>query len=286
MNPLFTILVQLPSPPLPSPWPLPPSPPVGSATPPSQAPHPSDYCAFGIVAIGAATLLQWPLLFQSPLPPRVAVRPATFPAAITVVVILVLQAFWICPHYLHRSLLNFHVFFISLSSIASSAVTAVASSTVVVVQAAPVPPSTMYLTSSDTSGPPAIFNEFLKWYENRQNSYSTTSVAHTGISFVGLTYSNSLDSWVLDSGAPYHITGNKFFFSSLSTSSHLPSITMANGSKVSSHGIGTIHLCLSLSINNVFYVPGSPFKLLSVSRLTRSLDCVVSFTKDSVCLQY
>ena len=115
------------------------------------------------------------------------------------------------------------------------------------VQAAPVPPSTMDLTLSDTSGPPAIFNEFLKWYEDHQNSRSIASVAHTGISFAGLTHSNSLDSWILDSGATDHIAGNKSFFSSLSTSGHLPSITMANGSKVSSHGVGAIHfflLCL------------------------------------------
>jgi len=143
----------------------------------------------------------------------------------------------------------------------------------------------MDLTSSDTSGPPGIFNEFLKWYEDHQNSCSIASILDIGISCVGLTHSNSLGSWVLDSGVIDHITGNKSFFSSLSTSSHLPSITMANGSKVSSHGIGTIHLFPSLPIDNVLYILGSPFNLLFVSRLTRSLDCVVSFTKDSVCLQ-
>jgi len=74
-----------------------------------------------------------------------------------------------------------------LSPLASSAATVVASSTVAVVQATPMPPSTMDLTSSDTSGPLAIFNEFLKWYEDRQNSCSITSVAHTSISFAGLT---------------------------------------------------------------------------------------------------
>jgi len=39
------------------------------------------------------------------------------------------------------------------------------------------------------------FNEFLKWYEDRQNFSFTTSVAHTthtGTSFVGITHSNSL----------------------------------------------------------------------------------------------
>jgi len=124
----------------------------------------------------------------------------------------------------------------------------------------------------------AAFNEFLKWYEDRLNSGSTASVehtTHTSTSFVGITHSNSLGHWVLDSGAIDHITGNKSFFSFISTSSYLPSITMANGSKVSSHGVDTIHLFPSLSIDNVLYVPGSPFNLFSISHLTHSLDCVV-----------
>ena len=60
---------------------------------------------------------------------------------------------------------------------------------------------------------------------------------------------------------------------------------MANGSRVSSHGVGTINIFPSLSIDNDLYVPGSPFSLLSISCLTRSLDCIISFTKDSVYLQ-
>jgi len=60
---------------------------------------------------------------------------------------------------------------------------------------------------------------------------------------------------------------------------------MANGFKVSSHGVGTVHLFPSLPVDNVLYVPGLPFNLLFISRLTHSLDCIISFTKDSVCLQ-
>jgi len=70
----------------------------------------------------------------------------------------------------------------------------------------------------------------------------------------------------------------KLFFSSTSTSRYLPSITMANGSMVSSHGVGIIYLLPSLSIDNVFYVLGSLFNLLSISHFTHFLDCVISFT--------
>jgi len=132
---------------------------------------------------------------------------------------------------------------------------------------------------------PAMFNKFLKWHKDQESSSSTASITHTGTSFVGLTRSSSLGPWVFDSGAADHITGNKSLFSSLSSPNHLPSVTLADGSRVLSHGVGTVKIFPSLTIDNVLYVPRSPFNLLSISGLTRSLDCVVSFTHNSVYLQ-
>ena len=100
---------------------------------------------------------------------------------------------------------------------------------------------------------------------------SVAHTTHTSTSFDDITHSKSLGPWVLHTSATYHIIGNNLFFSSISTFDYLPSITMANGSKVSSHGVGNIHLLPSLSIDNVLYVPGSPFNILSISRLTHSL---------------
>jgi len=60
---------------------------------------------------------------------------------------------------------------------------------------------------------------------------------------------------------------------------------MANEYRVPSHGVGNINLFPSLSIDNVLYVPRSPFNLLSITCLPLSLDCVISFTKDYVSLQ-
>ena len=68
-------------------------------------------------------------------------------------------------------------------------------------------PSTVDHTSFDTLGDYAIFNEFLKWYDDRQNP-SSTAVAHSGTSFVGLTHSTTLGPWILDSSVIAHITGN------------------------------------------------------------------------------
>jgi len=74
----------------------------------------------------------------------------------------------------------------------------------------------------------------------------------------------------------------------MSTFGYLPTIIMANGFRISFHGVRTIHSYYSsppsLSINNVLYALVSLFNLLSISRLTHSFNCVISFTKDSICL--
>ncbi|RVW70963.1 Retrovirus-related Pol polyprotein from transposon RE1 [Vitis vinifera] len=50
--------------------------------------------------------------------------------------------------------------------------------------------------------------------------------------FVCFTQSPSLGPWILDSGASDHISGNKHLFSSITTTSTLPTITLANSSKL------------------------------------------------------
>lgn len=104
---------------------------------------------------------------------------------------------------------------------------------------------------------------------------STALVAHTGNSFACISQT-PLVPWVLDSGAFDHISGNRSLFSSLSTSGHLPTITSADGSQTPSKGIGTTYPLPSLTVELVLYVPGSPFNLLFVHRLTQSHDYVIT----------
>ncbi|RVX00201.1 hypothetical protein CK203_026668 [Vitis vinifera] len=67
-------------------------------------------------------------------------------------------------------------------------------------------------------------------------SASVTSVAQTGNVSVCFTQSPSLGPWILDSGASDHISGNKHLFSSIITTSALPTITLANGSQTMAKG--------------------------------------------------
>ena len=78
---------------------------------------------------------------------------------------------------------------------------------------------------------------------------------------------------------------NKYLFSSLTFPSHLPTITLANGSQTIAKGIGSVCPLPSLPLTSVLYVPNFPFNLDSISKLTRDLHYVLNFSHNSVTLQ-
>jgi len=83
-----------------------------------------------------------------------------------------------------------------------------------------------------------------------------------------------------DSGAFDHIFGNTSLFPSLSFPKNPDLITLANGSKVSSKGVGLVSLsCLNLKY--VLFVPTCPFNVISFSQLTMSLNCSKIFDANS-----
>ena len=98
---------------------------------------------------------------------------------------------------------------------------------------------------------------------------SIASVAQTGNVSVCLTHSSA--PWILDTGASDHISSNKDLFSSLTFSSPLPTITLANGSQTIAKGIGSVCPLPSLPLTSVLYVPNFPLNLIFISKLTCDL---------------
>lgn len=80
--------------------------------------------------------------------------------------------------------------------------------------------------------------------------------------------SSSSFTWVIDSRAIDHVTGIRSAFQSYSS--------VADG-RVRIAGKGTVHILPNLSLSSVLYVPSFSFSLLSVSALTKSLNCCVTF---------
>ncbi|RVW89607.1 Retrovirus-related Pol polyprotein from transposon RE2 [Vitis vinifera] len=102
---------------------------------------------------------------------------------------------------------------------------------------------------------------------------------------VCFTQSHSLGPWILDFGASDHISGNKHIFSSITTISALPTVTLDNGSQTMAKGIGLAHPLPSLPLHSVLYAPECPFNLISINKITRTFNCSITFSDKSVILQ-
>lgn len=89
--------------------------------------------------------------------------------------------------------------------------------------------------------------------------------------------SSSSTQWVIDSGASDHMTGNSNVFSTYSPSSPGATVTLADGSFVPVLGRGSAVATSSLPLSSILYLPKFPFNLLSISQITRALNCFVSF---------
>ena len=90
---------------------------------------------------------------------------------------------------------------------------------------------------------------------------------------------------ILDFGASDNLSVNKDIFSSLTLISPLPMVTLANGSQTIAKGIGSACPLPSLPHTFVLYVLDFPFNLISISKLTRDLNCLITFFDNSVTLQ-
>ena len=129
---------------------------------------------------------------------------------------------------------------------------------------------------------PSEYEEYLRLTQAAKSS-SIASVARTGNVSICLTHSSA--PWILDTGTSDHISSNKDFFSSLTFPSPLPTITLANGSQTIAKGIGSVCPLPSLPLTFVLYVPNFPFNLISISKLTHDLHCVLTFSHNSITLQ-
>ena len=59
-------------------------------------------------------------------------------------------------------------------------------------------------------------------------------------------------------------------------------ITLANGSQTMTKGIGSSCPLPSIPLTFVLYVPDSPFNPISMNKLTRDLNCLITFYDNSI----
>ncbi|KAG6518818.1 hypothetical protein ZIOFF_022299 [Zingiber officinale] len=143
-------------------------------------------------------------------------------------------------------------------------------------------PSTTGLSSTD------IVNlQYLLSRLQASSSVSTPVQAHTGIRSLGLSVTGPsfYDPWVIDSGATDHMTNAANSFISYSLSSGQEKVIIADGTKATVTGKGSIKLTDHFFLSSALHVPSVSINLLSVSSITKQLHCSVTFFPDHCVFQ-
>ena len=90
---------------------------------------------------------------------------------------------------------------------------------------------------------------------------------------------------VIDSGATDHMTGNSNLFTTFQSHLSTSAVTLADGSRSCVLRSGTIHPTPLITLIPVLSLPRFSFKLIYVSKLTRTLNYSISFFLDHCLIQ-
>jgi hypothetical protein len=112
-------------------------------------------------------------------------------------------------------------------------------------------------------------------------SSSSNNQQGTVISAFCFSIVGSLDTWILDSGATYHVCSSLSLFTRYHTV-HPIHVKLSNGSIVSTYIVGDINVTSHITLHNVLYVAKFSFNLISISKVSQDLNCAFVFT-DNVC---
>ncbi|OIT29853.1 hypothetical protein A4A49_57974, partial [Nicotiana attenuata] len=97
-----------------------------------------------------------------------------------------------------------------------------------------------------------------------------------------LLCSPSIEEWIVDSGATYHITHNKEILSnvrSMKGQEH-SGVQLPTGVRAEIKHAGSAGVLGKENVKNVLHVPNYKFNLLSVSKISKELRCSVNFYPD------
>jgi len=100
----------------------------------------------------------------------------------------------------------------------------------------------------------------------------------------GNNFISSFSSWIIDSGATYHICSSLTYFTSYNQINHI-SVKLPNGNQVIANYSGSVFLNQNLVIDNVLYIPCFTFNILSIAKLIDKLSSVLTFDSNGCHIQ-
>ncbi|CAH9112797.1 unnamed protein product [Cuscuta epithymum] len=92
------------------------------------------------------------------------------------------------------------------------------------------------------------------------------------------------NTWLLDSGASFHMTGQTSLLMNVRKIKPLP-VYLPNGEVTSATSKGTVKISLGITLQNVLLVPGLMCNLISLAQLIDDRNCSVFFTNDVCVIQ-
>ena len=114
-------------------------------------------------------------------------------------------------------------------------------------------------------------------------STSITTLIESGKTNTRFIFSSS--TWVIDFGATDHMTSNFSLFTMFQSHPSTSTAILVDGSTSCVLTSGTIHPTPLITLTFVLSLPQFSFNLVSMSKLTRTLNCGISFFLDHCLIQ-
>ena len=117
-------------------------------------------------------------------------------------------------------------------------------------------------------------------YAHYQKSLKSASTSITTLTESGkpsTCFLSSSSIWVSNSGATDHMTGNSSLFTTFQSHPSTSTVTLADGSTSYVLGSRTTHMTPLITLTSVLSLSQFSFNLFFVSKLTRTLNCSISF---------
>ena len=96
---------------------------------------------------------------------------------------------------------------------------------------------------------------------------------------------SSSSKWVINSGVTDHMTSNSNLFTTFRSHSFTSTVTLVDGSTSCVLGSRTIHPTPLITLTSILSLLHFSFNLIFVSKLTRTLNCSISFFHDYCLIQ-
>ena len=140
-------------------------------------------------------------------------------------------------------------------------------------------PVTSPIEDSYKASLPSKFRNWQRLFTRSKITISDTFVSTAGL----LAHNSSINSaftksWILDSGATNHFASDSQFFTHTS-SSFIPNVNLPTVLTAPISSTGTIKFNDNIILKDVLCVPSFNLNLMSVSKITSSLNCCVVFTR-------